>query len=1240
MNINQNEEVSTAKKIVLEMIQVISPINLSSLSIKLNENIEYAKVKVKGKRIFVILGPTGAGKSTLICYLNECKMIAGKVFGIEVEENSSPAPPCKIGSSIHSETKGFQPIDVSLPQGVDASLSDNIILCDTAGIGDTGGPHVDLLNSLSIAKGIQMAEEFKPIIVINKLSVGELFQGVVNLIRYLVKLLRSSYNLSKCEFFFVGFDENEENGISDKLTKLAQNIEETNTDKKKLLVEVFNDMKRKFKIINPLLNKPSPKEILNEWIKFDTTFISHPDENFHIDITPKTFSIIMNQVALIKEAIEYYLPKMNDEMINFKLNEIKKFHKLLAIPELQRLYNECLQLSSNTVNSYIKKELESFIEKIGKNTMLSESEIKQFFEFPFINRWETVRKNHLKNDLITINGAKVEIKKLLEEKSKIFDRKDFSGDEELNLLQNIDLIIFTVPNFYEIKKMQEENIKIIQTLFFSQNELLKSYLEEEKLADIVKLIKKIENLKDKLKNFANSDLFAFTIIYTNVEELHVVSKAIIKDFYREFLIRSQKLMHEEEDLNFQKIKSTFEEIAVKIQKLGFVENYKEMETIINLSFFKDLKNSILELANDFISKNIRQEINEALKNSDNFQQISSLLRETKNIIVIANEIKKTSLALYNIIKPIFSDLKNFIKLLEEDVKKVIKDLRENKEIIDYRCLNKALKFIKNNEDIINEVIPSSKYSFLYIEEEIVEYFKEKQEEFSELSLDFKDHETLMEIKNFILNLFKIRRFENLFEKVSKYLEEVKKIFTKTIEYNSELIRKEIENINYCLNNSENLECMFNYLEILEKIIKNKVFFNCLDLNSISKKIINLSEFKEKILSFLIMNQAKFFKDQEENFQGSIEYLRTLKKLLGMKNLANQLKVENFLQSCLNDLNRKRTNLEIELLEEIELFRIREIHAKLVEMNSLSIFDDFFENKKTFTQAHQSWTAVFKDEIKSKSIKLKESLKARDYEDFKKSFDKFDVSKLKNAPFYLTSEVEEIIKDLRTNLKTLSKEAKDQLSLMNRKSINLEKLISILTNLISLMRAKIYVENIYDFREIWRDYEICEKSFFEIFEKKIMIIEKFFKNFKYEKAESLLSEIESEEYLLLQLNENGFNETKKKIENLRTTRDDSFKKLKENIANLTFNVFEYSISPKEMFEQLKKMNENYGEYHIILYEYANEWNKKIHNRVVELKNKKDFFSLKILKEYLESTPEWIKFNHQIEITEFISEAEKK
>ena len=196
-------------KLKYKLLKLIRPLDLES-TFRLIEETDKSAAIIEGQDIILLLGKTGAGKSTTAHYLAGSEMKKGKL-GIEVEGSQAKVEGLervKIGLSANSETKFLSPIKLELKKLIRTTRLNTIYLCDSPGFDDTAGAEVDISNTYGMIKAIHKCKSVRPLAVLNYDGMGGRCEGPIEMARLLSRMLPNSDDVIDClEYVFTKFAE-------------------------------------------------------------------------------------------------------------------------------------------------------------------------------------------------------------------------------------------------------------------------------------------------------------------------------------------------------------------------------------------------------------------------------------------------------------------------------------------------------------------------------------------------------------------------------------------------------------------------------------------------------------------------------------------------------------------------------------------------------------------------------------------------------------------------------------------------------------------------------------------------------------------------------------------------------------------------------------------------------------------------------------------------------------------------
>jgi energy-coupling factor transporter ATP-binding protein EcfA2 len=175
--------------------------SIALLTLCVSDGAENAK-KISGKDAVIVIGNTGAGKSTFVNYLLGCDMIqkTPKELGIKGLKKVVVVRPKSEGGACdevmligHSKTsKTF------IPQIASDPISRVVAYCDCPGFLDNRGAEINIANAVNIKRALQEAKCVKVLILINYHSLlADRGRGLTDMLSLCTQLFGSTANLKR-----------------------------------------------------------------------------------------------------------------------------------------------------------------------------------------------------------------------------------------------------------------------------------------------------------------------------------------------------------------------------------------------------------------------------------------------------------------------------------------------------------------------------------------------------------------------------------------------------------------------------------------------------------------------------------------------------------------------------------------------------------------------------------------------------------------------------------------------------------------------------------------------------------------------------------------------------------------------------------------------------------------------------------------------------------------------------------
>ncbi len=128
--------------------------------------------QVSGKDVVVVLGGTGAGKSTFINYLLGRTMVSRPLGDIDPGSDSSNRRVISVSPGEEEVATighgGLQRPQTLLPQVVVGPNDGEVVYCDCPGFGDSRGPEIDIANAVNIKRILEAARNVSVLVLVER----------------------------------------------------------------------------------------------------------------------------------------------------------------------------------------------------------------------------------------------------------------------------------------------------------------------------------------------------------------------------------------------------------------------------------------------------------------------------------------------------------------------------------------------------------------------------------------------------------------------------------------------------------------------------------------------------------------------------------------------------------------------------------------------------------------------------------------------------------------------------------------------------------------------------------------------------------------------------------------------------------------------------------------------------------------------------------------------------------------
>ncbi|KAL4489791.1 hypothetical protein ABPG72_022431 [Tetrahymena utriculariae] len=770
MNVDQNNFEVLAHEID-KLMKKIRPLNINEMK-RLIQQADMAAKMIEGQEIILLLGGTGAGKSTTIHFL------AGSQMGfqeIQLEKDSflqyiAPVQvknrglqKIKVGFSATSETRFITPVSVNF-KDLDMPSNGSIILCDSPGFDDTAGPEVDIANGLGIVKAIKKCKSVRPVILLSFKSMGDRGQGIKQIAHILVGFVQNIQDkLSSFSYLFSKFPE-KYNIISELINiknSLDQNTEEISD---KAFVSLFEDMidktKKQCNKIDPINGNPS--EILKVLIKEEG--IQDPSQVFKFSITANSYATITDFIFKSQQTIFSALKRSEYKLIEYKLDEIKFLFDILNQDSTKQTYEYCV----NYIKEVTKKEYENATlqlnQQIQNNNKLDQNYLKQYQEL--IQKFSSIqdfRNKHLGNNAVSASDLIDELKSAVNKLTEVFDQENILQNSAITNLDNIRLIS---EYFAEVsQKYFEASSKVkkqIEKFFIS----CKIALDIKNFDDLAEAIYKVKQYCKQYQNHLDDQPI--------LDELEKVSNNFK-------IIIDQAVQDADEKLKQQYLND--ETVNIINEQIYIIEKAEKNQLLsqhINMDYVKNQRNNFYKsLLEHFkkISKRIKEILRKKLDQAD-FKQLESLTNQMNQLRKIKGHESKT----INIYHKRTSEIQGLMQQIKKDIEQLLNDCQHYKKKVDFQKIYHSLnqlqcaKWMNDvNERVYKKIVT-------HIEENIFQYYQiEIVQKLEDLDLSYKNFGNIQVASQLIKDLEAMKQFEEYIPELVYLKEKAGNIFKEGVQ---------------------------------------------------------------------------------------------------------------------------------------------------------------------------------------------------------------------------------------------------------------------------------------------------------------------------------------------------------------------------------------------------------------------------------------------------------------------------
>ncbi|CAF3931930.1 unnamed protein product, partial [Adineta steineri] len=414
-----NQDCSVILYNLNKILKLIRPLNLHEIERYIKRSDQTANL-IRDKDIILLIGTTGSGKSTTVQFLTDTKMKETRVEicpGKFLKHITTDGPiinsgliDVKSSPLSKSETRFLIPVTISFKDIFGSYETNEIILCDAPGFGDTESPEMDISNCVGVIRALKSCKSISILALSSYRSLGDRGEGILQLIHILINMIKGiGSRLNSVLYGFTKYP-SESN-----ICAILSDIKTSRIDSDPLLrsnttfITILNDMIEKTRS-DPIKIDPihGDIKIIMEQLK-NLRGIHYPDEVFQFSINQQTQIIINNQIKRYKSSIIYALKHKNVSLLFYYSNQFKIFSVIIGQQLTKDQYKDLLRLINENIQEYSHKIIEELNDRL-KNHHQLENEAVQ--EYEKAHKYIKEIEQHFQSDDLFIENLRIQLENL------------------------------------------------------------------------------------------------------------------------------------------------------------------------------------------------------------------------------------------------------------------------------------------------------------------------------------------------------------------------------------------------------------------------------------------------------------------------------------------------------------------------------------------------------------------------------------------------------------------------------------------------------------------------------------------------------------------------------------------------------------------------------------------------------------------------------------------------------------
>ncbi|CAF4058236.1 unnamed protein product [Rotaria magnacalcarata] len=827
-----------------ELLKTLRPLHIQELK-RLVEKTKEAAELIRGKEIVLLIGGTGAGKSTTIQFLAGCEMkevpvevapgrfldhiTAVKVPNYPGLKDVISNPECQ------SETRYITPVTIPLKDILGPGETGNIILCDAPGFGDTAGSEVDIANGVGIIEALKGCKSVKILALSSFKALGDRAQGIQELAHILIKMIANIEDrLDTMNYAFTKYPSTTD------IHAYILNIKEKVVDKDHSLrsdisfVAVLKDMiektQNKVEKIDPIHGN---RKLFIRTLQRGEG-ITCPEEAFRFSMNLDTQKTVASEAQRYEMSIRCAAKHKNIDLVKYYLDTLKVLKDLTKEGFVKDAYEKSVRFMSDNIEEFCSVAKEKFNRAFESLDGLREGDVQEYKIFvEYIQVIQKPLGGHLESGLVSPTALIQNIHTEIQKRRHDLGEQHLSSSSVEIYLGNLKMLKRSFP---ELELEYRKNCKDFEERF---DELVKS-------ADEPILANEFSQAAEIILEIYKS---------SNVLKDHLSEK--VEDRYRDTfvqLLRHLKSVSEKAEPILDKVRLNDNDVKTLNEYIDILRSAKETSALQERfsTYAETLKigtgtspnnfKNLNEIYSDFIEKivkyfdqiNIR--IKELFEKNGNYalEQIEKLVSDMDTIRKIPEIEWKTSGTYYRTV----DNVRGYMQQLQKDAEHLLIDIDKKSGSINYSHLARSLSRLKYAE-WINRVSPGAYETLMRrITEELIENAQKLEEQLKRLDFHLRHPNNVALAQDIIEKVESMRILERSVPDLEKYRVRILDWFRETTQEAFDSIQKtfnlqdrDVYTLKQQLKELENIRNEYDSLHPAQKYLQEQEYPNIDQLNS-------------------------------------------------------------------------------------------------------------------------------------------------------------------------------------------------------------------------------------------------------------------------------------------------------------------------------------------------------------------------------------------------------------------------